>query len=133
MAKTQEETKRQKNAKSKDGKESKEVKDPKGPKGKDSKVLMKRVKKAIKRSRQKLSEEKFEKELQRTIVFLEELQQRIHPQPGSEPAIAVEPNQSVVKKSKSKSGNGKAREKNSVVKEVTIPAVPQAGQGITGK
>ena len=92
MAKTQEETKEPKKAKSPKSKDGKESKEAKGPKGKDGKLLMKRVKKAIKRSRRKLSEEKFEKELQRTISFLEELQQRINRSPASESAIIVEPN-----------------------------------------
>lgn len=51
-------------------------KDPKskGNKNKDRNILVGRVKKAIKKSRRKLGEEKFEKELLRTIAFLEGLQ-----------------------------------------------------------
>jgi hypothetical protein len=59
-------------------------------KNKDEKALVGRVKKAVKKSRRKLGEEKFEKELQRTIVFLSELQRRlkqVHAQPvRSKPA-----------------------------------------------
>src|SRR5262245_65779830 len=40
-------------------------------------ALVSRVKKAIKKSRRKLTEEKFEKQLQRTIVFLDELQSKL--------------------------------------------------------
>jgi hypothetical protein len=52
------------------------------PKGKDRKskpqgVLVGRVKKVIKKSRRELSEEKFEKQLQRTIAFLEEIQSKL--------------------------------------------------------
>ncbi len=41
-------------------------------------VLVGRVKKVVKKSRRKLSEEKFEKQLQRTIIFLEELQTKLN-------------------------------------------------------
>lgn len=46
-------------------------------KSKDRTVLVGRVKKVVKKSRRKLSEEKFEKELQRTITFLEQLQAKL--------------------------------------------------------
>lgn len=50
-------------------------------KGKERKkergVLVGRVRKAVKKSRRKLSEEKFEKELKRTIAFLEGMQARL--------------------------------------------------------
>jgi len=52
----------------------KETKD-KEPKGKSN--LVGRVKKVIKKSRRKLGEEKFEKELQRTIEFLAQLQVKL--------------------------------------------------------
>ena len=55
----------------------------KAPKGKDRNALVGRVKKVVKKSRRKLSEEKFERELQRTISFLEQLRARItEPQDG---------------------------------------------------
>jgi hypothetical protein len=41
-------------------------------------VLVGRVKKVVKKSRRKLSEEKFERQLQRTIAFLEELQTKLN-------------------------------------------------------
>jgi len=47
-------------------------------KNKNGKALVGRVKKVIKKSRRKLSEEKFEKQLQRTIAFLEELQTKLN-------------------------------------------------------
>jgi len=103
MAKTQDDTK---------GSQDVKGKEAKGAKG--DRVLMKRVKKAVKKSRRKLSEEKFEKELDRTITFLEELQQRInHTQVGSspEPQAAAEPSLSADKKADGKSGNGKGKSK----------------------
>lgn len=65
MAKTQEKLSEVKEAKNK-----KETKDDNGG------ALIGRVKKVIKKSRRKMGEEKFEKQLQRTIAFLEELQRR---------------------------------------------------------
>lgn len=44
----------------------------------EKKELIGRVRKVIKKSRRKLSEEKFEKELQRTISFLEEMQEKLN-------------------------------------------------------
>ena len=41
------------------------------------KELVQRVKKAVKKSRRKLGAEKFEKELTRTITFLEDLQKKV--------------------------------------------------------
>jgi hypothetical protein len=125
MAKTQEETKEAKNVKKKDGKELKELKEAKE---KDGKALMNRVKKVIKKSRRKLSEEKFEKELHRTIVFLEELQHRINPAPASEPALSVEPAQPAEKKSKDKSGNGKAKPKAKPKNKAKAKAKAAPGQ-----
>jgi len=53
------------------------------PKVKDRKekngdAMIGRVKKVVKKSRRKLSEEKFEKQLQRTIAFLKELQSKLN-------------------------------------------------------
>ena len=64
---------RDKEAKGKETKE-KETKN-KEPKGKSN--LVGRVKKVIKKSRRKLGEEKFEKELQRTIEFLAQLRAKL--------------------------------------------------------
>jgi hypothetical protein len=46
-------------------------------KHKDHKALVGRVKKAVKKTRRKLSEDQFEKELQRTISFLADLKDHI--------------------------------------------------------
>jgi hypothetical protein len=62
-----------KQAKDKEAKD-KEAKD-KEPKGKSN--LVGRVKKVIKKSRRKLGEEKFEKQLRRTIEFLAQLQTKL--------------------------------------------------------
>jgi hypothetical protein len=97
MAKTQDDTKESQDVKSKDAK---------GAKG--DKVLMRRIKKAVKKSRRKLSEEKFEKELDRTITFLAELQHRINHTPAIDSA---EPGLSAGKKGDGKSGNGKGKSK----------------------
>lgn len=76
MTKTQEKKSQLKDlAESKDG-DIKNKKD-KLTRDKNGKELVGRVKKVVKKSRRKLGEEKFEKELQRTIAFLEELQNRI--------------------------------------------------------
>ncbi len=50
---------------------------PKGGKSKERKALVGQVKKVIKKSRRKLGDEKFEKELLRTISFLEGLQVKL--------------------------------------------------------
>jgi hypothetical protein len=63
-----------KDTKDKDAKETKDAKD-KDAKGKSK--LVGQVKKVIKKSRRKLGEEKFEKELLRTIEFLAQLQTKI--------------------------------------------------------
>jgi len=65
-----------KETKDKETKETKETKD-KETKGKSKSNLVGRVKKVIKKSRRKLGEEKFEKELRRTIEFLGQLQTKI--------------------------------------------------------
>jgi hypothetical protein len=44
---------------------------------KDHRALVRRVKKVVKKSRRKLGDEKFEKELQRTIAFLARLQNKL--------------------------------------------------------
>ncbi|MGH9845257.1 MAG: hypothetical protein ACREEM_41610 [Blastocatellia bacterium] len=57
-------------------------------KRKDRKALVGQVKKVIKKSRRKLGEEKFEKELQRTITFLEQLQMTLGNSQGNGAAAA---------------------------------------------
>jgi hypothetical protein len=49
---------------------------------KDKNNLVGRVRKVVKKSRRKLSEEKFEKELQRTIEFLEQMQAKLNNHQG---------------------------------------------------
>jgi hypothetical protein len=46
------------------------------------KALIRRVKRAVKKSRRELGDEKFEKELERTIAFLEKIQTKLTPKPG---------------------------------------------------
>jgi hypothetical protein len=58
-------------------KEIKEIRETKGKEIKGKSNLVGRVKKVIKKSRRKLGEEKFEKELRRTIEFLAQLQTTI--------------------------------------------------------
>jgi Asp-tRNA(Asn)/Glu-tRNA(Gln) amidotransferase C subunit len=50
----------------------------KNKKDDDEDVLVGRIKKVVKKSRRKLSEEKFERQLQRTIAFLEQLQTKLN-------------------------------------------------------
>jgi hypothetical protein len=73
MAKTKDNPPQLKETKAKELKD-KETK-AKDPKGKSN--LVGRVKKVIKKSRRKLGEEKFEKELQRTIEFLAQLRTKL--------------------------------------------------------
>ena len=73
MTKTKDNPPQLKETKAKELKE-KETKE-KEPKGKSN--LVGRVKKVIKKSRRKLGEEKFEKELQRTIEFLAQLREKL--------------------------------------------------------
>src|SRR5262247_43843 len=73
MTKTNDNTRRLKETKDKETKD-KELKN-KELKGKSN--LVGRVKKVIKKSRRKLGEEKFEKQLRRTIEFLAQLQTKL--------------------------------------------------------
>lgn len=59
----------------------------KNKKEEEEDVLVGRIKKVVKKSRRKLSEEKFERQLQRTIAFLEELQTKLNESPD---AVATE-------------------------------------------
>ncbi len=65
---------------------------------KDKSALVGRIRKVVKKSRRKLGEVKFEKELQRTISFLTELRDRLNEAPAK-PAKAAKP--------ATASGNGK--------------------------
>jgi hypothetical protein len=53
-------------------------------KEKPKKPLLARVQKVVKKSRRKLSEDHFEKELQRTITFLEGIQAKLGEPPSSD-------------------------------------------------
>src|SRR5215470_8890898 len=81
MTKTKDNTRRLKETKDKEakGKETKD-KEPKNKELKGKSNLVGRVKKVIKKSRRKLGEEKFEKQLRRTIEFLAELQTKLDKQ-----------------------------------------------------
>jgi hypothetical protein len=79
---------------------------------KDKDALVGRVRKVVKKSRRKLGEEKFEKELQRTISFLTELRDRLKDAPAK-PA-----------KSTKASGNGKGHSAKS--KATAAPPVALA-------
>ena len=78
-------------------KSERDEKDAKGTKAdaKDKNALVGRVRKVIKKSRRKLGEEKFEKELQRTINFLTELRDQL--------------SQAHTQAARNNSGNGKAQ------------------------
>lgn len=67
------------------------AKKARGVKGKGHDALVGRVKKVVKKSRRKLSEEKFKKELQRTIAFLEQLRAKIAEPHDGQPAIPAQP------------------------------------------
>jgi hypothetical protein len=78
MTKTKDNTRRLKETKDKEakGKETKD-KEPRNKELKGKSNLVGRVKKVIKKSRRKLGEEKFEKQLRRTIEFLAQLQTKL--------------------------------------------------------
>src|SRR5215510_14546922 len=78
MIKTKDKTPLLKETKDKEakGKESKD-REPKNKEMKGKSNLVGRVKKVIKKSRRKLGEEKFEKQLRRTIEFLAQLQTKL--------------------------------------------------------
>ncbi|MEK7831298.1 MAG: hypothetical protein AAB401_09455 [Acidobacteriota bacterium] len=100
MAKTQE--------KSSEAKEAKTKKEPTKSKDKTGNALVGRVKKVIKKSRRKMGDEKFEKQLQRTIGFLEELQRRMAENGKAEKkskAASKPAGKAKAKKAKTKTGN----------------------------
>ena len=63
---------------------------------KEKKPIVEKVSKVINKSRRRLSEDNFEKELQRTILFLEEIRSKLHE------ASATDNPQKRVKRPKSK-------------------------------
>lgn len=112
MAKTQEKTSTiavSKEMKNKKGKEAK------APKEKNGNALVGRVKKVIKKSRRKMGEEKFEKELQRTIAFLEELRLKLDHAPTSRPEKTEKGRKKAADKkavAKTNTGNGQIKAKS---------------------
>ncbi len=115
MAKAQEknlQVKEQKDSKTK-GKERKD---------KNGDALIGRVKKVIKKSRRKLSEEKFEKQLQRTIAFLEELQARLVESHVSVSDAGKQKKARNRKKVKPNNAGGKTRTSAAAVKASTAAA-----------
>jgi hypothetical protein len=73
----------------------------------DEDALFDRVKKVIKKSRRKLSEEKFEKQLLRTIAFLKDLQSKLVGANNSDDVPGGKKRTKVAKKAKPKSANKK--------------------------
>lgn len=99
---------------------------------KDGKALVGRVKKVVKKSRRKMGEEKFEKELQRTIAFLEAMQQKLNGAPVQEPEKMGESDKKAGKKiakkqedKKSKAqSKPKTKMKNKPAADSTLSQVP---------
>jgi hypothetical protein len=87
----------------------------------DEDVLVGRVKKVVKKSRRKLSEEKFEKQLQRTIAFLEELQVKLN---DSHNSVDETAKKKTPADRKARSDNSRKRDKTS-----TTPVKPAAKTG----
>jgi hypothetical protein len=87
----------------------------------DEDVLVGRVKKVVKKSRRKLSEEKFEKQLQRTIAFLEELQVKLN---DSQNAVGETAKKKTPDDRKAKPNNSRKRDK-----AATTPVKPAAKTG----
>jgi hypothetical protein len=111
MAKTQEQHPLNEVAKEVKGKKSKEEK---AAKEKNGDALVGRVKKVIKKSRRKMGEEKFEKQLQRTIAFLEELRLKLNHAPVGKLEKTYKTEEKKADKktvAKSKSGNSHAQPK----------------------
>lgn len=100
MAKTQEKPAQEKEAKAK-----------KDDKDKNGDALIGRVKKVIKKSRRKMGDEKFEKQLQRTIAFLEEMQRKLADPGNSKDDKKAKPASKANGKSKAKNGVKKAKAK----------------------
>ncbi len=102
---------------------------------KDKDALVGRVRKVVKKSRRKLGEEKFEKELQRTIGFLIELRDRLKEAPAkpAKPPKPPKPSK-VAGNGKDNSANQKAAQPKVAVAPVTVqvetstkaPAKPKA-------
>jgi len=139
MTKTKDKTPHIKDAKGKDtkdkGAKDRDAKD-KELKGKSN--LVGRVKKVIKKSRRKLGEEKFEKELQRTIEFLAQLQVKLdnsNDNPGGDQALEKAGKASVKRTGKNaekkvaRSPAKKAKPSKKSVKKTTGNGTGKKGKG----
>ena len=142
MAKLKEKIARPGEAKTK---ETKEAKETRGKETKGKSNLVGRVKKVIKKSRRKLGEEKFEKELRRTIEFLAQLQMKIGAlhaakENGKAPAKVekkssrkalkkAQPDKKNEKKALSEGGNGVGKKRKRLqIKDAARAAEPVALQ-----
>lgn len=95
------------------------------------KELVQRVKKAVKKSRRKLGAEKFEKELTRTITFLEDLQKQVAQLVTAKAAAAkkaAKPAKTSGAKTKKTVPQKPAPQKKSSQKKAQKSAAPQKGQ-----
>jgi hypothetical protein len=126
MTKTKDKTPHLKETKDKEAKN-------KEPKGKSN--LVGRVKKVIKKSRRKLGEEKFEKQLRRTIEFLAQLQTKLdnshHAGEGAKTPVKVakKPAQKAGKKDEQKAARDAQKKAQQDKKSVKKPA----GNGVGKK
>lgn len=106
-------------------------------KHKDHKALVGRVKKAVKKTRRKLSEDQFHKELQRTINFLSEIKDHVGHLQTKEKAVAqdkaksaaatVKPAAAKPKTKPAKPGDPKSGSKDAA-KNAKPPAAPAAAK-----
>ena len=94
-------------------------------KGKDRMVLVGRVKKVVKKSRRKLSEEKFEKELQRTIAFLEQLQTKLGEPRDGQAVTLIAPDGFVAAADEPRAGK---KDKKGKKKDALPPGAPAPGE-----
>ncbi|MBS1790474.1 MAG: hypothetical protein JST85_22325 [Acidobacteria bacterium] len=92
--------------------QEKEPKPKKEAKEKTGNALVGRVKKVLKKSRRKMGEEKFEKQLQRTIVFLEEMQRKLTEAGNSKADKKAKPEPKNNGKAKAKKAAKKAKPKS---------------------
>lgn len=100
----------------------KESKIKKDTKDKNSDALVGRVKKVIKKSRRKMGDEKFEKQLQRTIAFLEEFQRKMAVTENTEVAKKTKP----AKKSKTEKAGRKSKPKSKADAEKAASGVKKS-------
>ncbi|HMV85630.1 MAG TPA: hypothetical protein PLD20_26585 [Blastocatellia bacterium] len=128
MAKTHEQNEEHKGSKDIKPKKSKEEK---ATKEKNGNALVGRVKKVVKKSRRKMGDEKFEKQLQRTIAFLEELQLKLAQAPAAK--ADKREKKKTAKQANGKAGNSHAKPKPKTKASSVIPAAAQSGKTSSGK